>query len=63
MQFPNDDINAVWHARFHMDGGTVVIDPPKSQATIEPGESLTENLTAEGPTTSPTSCTFNGSPC
>jgi hypothetical protein len=63
VQFPNDVINAVWDARFHMDGVTVVIDPRKPQATIPPGASLTENLTAEGPTTSPTSCTFNGSPC
>jgi hypothetical protein len=60
---PGDDIKAVWDAKYHMSSGTLVMSPTASQEVIAPGGSLTENITAEGPTTTPTSCTFNGSPC
>ena len=60
---PNDDIESVWDALFHTDGDTLYLDPPSYQQTIAPGTSLTENFTANGDTTTPTSCTFNGSAC
>jgi len=60
---PNDDVRSVWDGSFHTSGGTVYIDPSSSQRTIAPGASLTENFIAHGSTTSPTSCTFNGSAC
>jgi hypothetical protein len=60
---PFDHIDSVWDAVFHTDGHTLVLDPPSYQATIPPGGSLTEDFTAKGGWTNPTSCTFNGSPC
>ena len=60
---PNDDVTAVWDAKYRMSNGTLVMNPPTSQEVIAPGGSLTENITAEGSTTTPTSCTFNGEPC
>jgi cellulase/cellobiase CelA1 len=61
--FPEDDIKAVWQANYHTSSGTLIMSPPASQKVIAPGGSLTENISAEGSTTNPTSCTFNGSPC
>jgi hypothetical protein len=60
---PGDRIHAVWDGSFNTDGDTLYIEPSTSQQTIAPGASLTENLTAHGSTTTPTSCTFNGSAC
>ncbi len=48
---------------FSMSGSTLTLTPQSSQNTIPPGTSLTENFLANGTTTSPSSCTFNGSPC
>jgi endoglucanase len=58
-----DQVRWAWPAWFHMSGDTLTLDPPPSQKTIPPGTSLTENFMADGTTTSPSSCTFNGSPC
>jgi hypothetical protein len=60
---PNDRIHAVWDGVFHVNGDTLYIDPSKSQQTIAPGATLIENLSAHGSTSTPTSCTFNGSAC
>ena len=60
---PFDKIDSVWTAVFHTDGDTLVLDPPSDQQTIPPGGSLTENFTARGGWSHPSSCTFNGSPC
>jgi len=60
---PNDRIRSVWDGSFRTDGDTLYIDPSKSQQTIAPGATVTENLSAHGSTTTPTSCTFNGSAC
>lgn len=60
---PKDDVRAAWDALFHMNGDTLYLDPPWYQQTIAPGASLTEDFAAHGTTTTPTSCTFNGSPC
>jgi hypothetical protein len=60
---PNDTVVSVWDGVFHTEDGTVYIDPSSSQQTIAPGASLTENFIADGTTTTPTSCAFNGSAC
>lgn len=60
---PGDNVRAVWTGVFHTVGDTLYIDPPSSQPTIAPGQTLTEHFSAHGTTTTPTSCTFNGSPC
>jgi hypothetical protein len=52
-----DQVRWAWPALFSMSGSTL------NQNTIPPGTSLTENFLANGTTTSPSSCTFNGSPC
>lgn len=60
---PNDHIQAAWYATYHTNGDTLYLDPTFLQQTITPGATLTENFDATGTTTTPTSCTFNGSPC
>src|SRR5215469_4684341 len=60
---PGDDIRTVSNGVFHTVGDTVYIGPPSSQPKIAPGQTITETFTAHGTTTTPTSCTFNGSPC
>jgi cellulase/cellobiase CelA1 len=60
---PGDQIDSVWDALHHTSGDTLIMDPQTFQATIEPGTSLTEHFTAQGTSTSPTSCTFNGAAC
>lgn len=60
---PNDHVQASWYATYHTNGDTLYLDPTLLQQTITPGATLTENFTATGTTTTPTSCTFNGSPC
>lgn len=60
---PFDQIDSVWDAVYHVLGDELVLDPPSYQVTIPPGGSLTENFTARGFWTKPTSCTFNGANC
>lgn len=60
---PNDHVQTSWYATYHITGDTLYLDPTLLQQTIAPGATLTENFTATGTTTTPTSCTFNGSPC
>jgi Cellulose binding domain len=58
-----DQVRWAWPARFQVNGDTLTLQPPPGQSTIAPGASLTENFMADGTTTSPSSCTFDGSPC
>lgn len=60
---PHDDVQAVWYGTYHTNGDTLYVDPSWFQQTITPGATLTENFDATGTTTTPASCTFNGSPC
>jgi Cellulose binding domain len=60
---PDDTVQRVWKGQFHTQGDTLYIDPSSSHQTIAPGETVTENVIANGSTTNPTSCTFNGSAC
>jgi hypothetical protein len=60
---PGDRIREVSDASFHTDVDTVYVDPTQSQRSIAPGATATETFTADGSTTTMTSCTFNGSAC
>lgn len=62
-ELPGDHIQSVWFGSYHTNGDTLYIDPASYQQKIGAGQSVTENFTASGSTTAPTSCTFNGSPC
>ncbi len=42
---------------------TLIMDPPSYQMTIPPGGSLPEHFVAQGGTTSPAGCTFDGMAC
>jgi hypothetical protein len=57
---PGDTIDTVWDASYHTSGDTLIMDPASTQVTIPAGTSLNENFTANGTTTSPASCSFNG---
>lgn len=60
---PGDRINTVWDAMYHTAGDTQIMDPPSYQMTIPPGGSLPEHFVAQGSTTSPAGCTFDGMAC
>jgi cellulase/cellobiase CelA1 len=57
---PGDRIDTVWDASYHTSGDTLLLYPPSYQVTIPAGGTLTENFTANGNSTSPAGCTFNG---
>jgi hypothetical protein len=58
-----DTVWSAWDALFQVNGDTMVMSPPSFQQTIAPGATVNEYFTASGPSTSPPSCTFNGSAC
>jgi hypothetical protein len=59
-----DRVNAVWNADWQYgSGGSVVITAAPDDQVIEPGAAQSVNFVAQGGTTGPTSCTFNGSAC
>jgi hypothetical protein len=60
---PGDRIDTTWDATFHTDGDILIMNPPSYQVTIPPGTSLQENFVAQGTTTSPAGCTFDGAAC
>ena len=60
---PGDQIESAWDASFQTNGDTLIMNPPSYQMTISPGASLNEEFTAQGSTTSPADCTFNGAAC
>lgn len=60
---PADTVQSVWDGQFHTHGRTLYIDPSSSQQTIAPGETLTEDVIANGSKTNPRSCMFNDSAC
>jgi hypothetical protein len=63
VDLPGDQVKRVWNAQYHMVGETLIMQPSPSETTIAPGGTLIEHFIAHGATTSPTGCTFNGSPC
>jgi cellulase/cellobiase CelA1 len=60
---PGDTVEWAWDASWHMNGDELIMDPSSDQATIGAGATITEHVMAQGSTTSPTSCTFNGLTC
>ena len=56
-------MNWVWNAQWQFDGDTLTLTPGSGGDVIEPGQSVSVNFSAQGATTSPTSCTFNGAAC
>lgn len=60
---PKDHVTSVWDAVEQIDGDVLVLTPTSWDPPISPGGSFSMYFVARGPTSSPTSCTYNGSPC
>jgi hypothetical protein len=59
-----DRVDRVWNADWQYGGGgSVILTAAPDDQVIEPGASQSVNLVAQGGTTEPTSCTFDGSAC
>jgi len=59
-----DQVDTVWNADWQYGrGGKVVLTAAPYDRVIEPGASQSVNVVAQGGTTEPTSCTFDGSAC
>jgi cellulase/cellobiase CelA1 len=63
LTLPGDDVNWVWNAQWQLSGDTLTLTPADSGDVIAPGASVSVNFSANGDTTAPTSCTFNGAAC
>jgi hypothetical protein len=60
---PGDHIKSVTGASYSAHGSKLILTPLSSQPSIAPGASQLVFFTAEGGSTTPTSCTFNGAAC
>ncbi len=60
---PGDHVSSVWAADGRVKGDVLVLQPTSSDAPIPPGGALSAFFVARGPTTSPVSCTFDGTTC
>jgi hypothetical protein len=59
-----DRVDTVWNADWQYgSGGSVIMTAAPYDQVIEPGASQPVNFVAQGGTTEPTSCTFDGSAC
>jgi Cellulose binding domain len=59
-----DRVDTVWNADWQYgSGGSVIMTAAPYDQVIEPGASQSVNFVAQGSTTEPTSCTFDGSAC
>jgi hypothetical protein len=59
-----DRVDTVWNADWQYgSGGSVIMTAAPYDQVIEPGASQSVNFVAQGGTTEPTSCTFDGSAC
>ena len=64
LTLPGDWVQTVWNANWRPGGwGTVIMTPTPGDQVIEPGATLSVGFIAQGNTTEPANCTFNGSPC
>jgi hypothetical protein len=63
IELPDDRIYSVVNANANADGDALVLSPSPDDAAIQPGSTLTIVFTAQGPTYSPTGCTFDGTAC
>jgi cellulase/cellobiase CelA1 len=60
---PGDDVDWVWNADWQFSDDSLILSPESGDQVIEPGDSITVSFAAHGPTTAPSSCTFNGAAC
>jgi Cellulose binding domain len=59
-----DQVDTIWNADWQYGrGGSVILTAAPYDQVIEPGASQSVNVVAQGGTTEPTSCTFDGSAC
>jgi hypothetical protein len=61
---PGDRVFSAWNADWQPDGGhSLIMTAAPYDQVIEPGASVSANFTAQGSTTSPTACLFDGAAC
>jgi hypothetical protein len=61
---PGDQVDTVWNADWQKaQGNSVIMTAASYDQSIAPGASQAVNFVAQGSTTSPASCTFDGSAC
>jgi hypothetical protein len=61
---PDDRVFSVWNASWQAgSSGSVVLTAAPYDQVIEPGASVSLNFIAQGSTTSPTACSFDGAAC
>jgi hypothetical protein len=60
---PGDEVTSASGSAYQASGDTVTFDQALLQGPIEPGGSLTLTFSANGTTTRPSGCSFNGSAC
>jgi len=61
---PGDRVDTVWNADWwYGSGGNVIMTAAPYDQVIEPGAAQSVNFVAQGGTTEPASCTFDGSAC
>jgi hypothetical protein len=64
MTLSGDRVDTVWNAAWQYgSGGSVIMTAAPNDQVIAPGASQSVNFVAQGGTTEPTSCTFDGSAC
>jgi hypothetical protein len=63
ISLPGDRVSRVWDAAGHVEGDVLVLQPTAWDPPIPPNGELSANFVADGTTTSPTSCTYNGAAC
>ncbi len=63
ISLPGDWVSSVWDAVGRADGDVLILQPAPWDPAIPPGGELSVGFVADGPTTSPVTCTYNGAPC
>jgi Cellulose binding domain len=60
---PGDEVTGADGVNWYQNGDVIILQPFPWYGPIEPGATLTISVTAEGNTSSPASCSFDGSAC
>jgi cellulase/cellobiase CelA1 len=63
LSLPDDEVTSAWQADWQTDGDNVVFEAPDYDRTIAAGATKQVSFSAQGDTTSPASCTFDGAAC